>query len=198
MPELKICGVTEVDFARYAAERQVDYLGLIFAESSPRFIDCAAAGQIARAVRAVGNKTKLVGVFTTQSLNRIKEIASSVKLDVIQLHGEYSKYEVESIKALGYEVWVLYCGKEILGDATLIDGRRGNESKLADWKLATRLKGENRRVILAGSIGLDNIAEAIDTGADIIDVSSSIESSPGRKNREAFDKFLAAFAAASQ
>ena len=75
-------------------------------------------------------------------------------------------------------------------DAVLLDGRRGNESRRADWSLVAPLKESGRRVVLAGGISAENISAAIATGADVIDVNSSIETSPGVKSLELLDELL--------
>ena len=49
-PKVKVCGVTDPDFAAEAARRGVDYLGVIFAAKSPRKVDGAKARQIAAAI----------------------------------------------------------------------------------------------------------------------------------------------------
>ena len=79
---------------------------------------------------------------------------------------------------------------ESLEDAVLLDGRRGNESRRADWSLVAPLKESGRRVVLAGGISAENISAAIATGADVIDVNSSIETSPGVKSLELLDELL--------
>ena len=194
MPGLKVCGITDAGFAVYAAEQGVDYLGFIFAANSPRCVTAERANLIAGKVRGrVGRVPRLVGVFTTQSVREILRIASSVRLDVIQLHGDYSDGDVMALKTEGYEVWRLWNGKPDCEDAVLLDGRRGNASGLAEWTLFAPLKAEGRRVVLAGSISSSNIADAIRTGADAIDVSSSLESAPGIKSTSLLDAFITAF-----
>lgn len=80
--------------------------------------------------------------------------------------------------------------EESLEDAVLLDGRRGNESRRADWSLVAPLKESGRRVVLAGGISAENISAAIATDADVIDVNSSIETSPGVKSLELLDELL--------
>ena len=195
MPELKVCGVTDVAYACAAAQRGVDYLGFIFAESSPRRVTPARAREIRGAVErslAVGTaRPRFVGVFVEQTAVGIAEIARDIPLDVIQLHGDYGAYEVGELKAAGYEIWRLHKSADDGGeDAVLLDGRRGTESRLADWSLVAGLKRAGRRVVLAGGISAENIAAAAATGADIIDVNSALETSPGVKSVEKLDALL--------
>ena len=205
MPRLKVCGITDAAFAVEAARRGVDYLGLIFAEGSPRRVTEVRAREIVGAVRQAGFAPRFVGVFVKHSVDEIAEIASRVGFEVIQLHGEYSSDEVASLKAQGYEVWRLHgptTGRtgilpvDSCEDAVLLDGRRGTESHRADWSLVAPLKAAGRRVVLAGGISAANIADAVATGADVIDVNSAIESAPGVKSPALLAELLEAWACA--
>ena len=234
MPRIKVCGVTDAAFAVAAARRGVDYLGLIFAEGSPRQVTPEKAHEIVAHVRAdvgtsaVKSTPRFVGVFVRHTPAGIVDVATRVGLDAIQLHGDYDDSAVTTLKKRGYEVWRLFnafgqvagadgvkdrdsfrgclrrklqqhevthrllAGLDLdrLEDAVLLDGRRGNESRRADWSLVAPLKESGRRVVLAGGISAENISAAIATGADVIDVNSSIETSPGVKSLELLDELL--------
>lgn len=198
MPELKICGVNDVGFACEAVRLGVDYIGLIFAEGSPRRVDDETACEIASRAKGV----KLVGVFTTSEAGEIVRIAQRVGLNIVQLHGVYCARDVQTLKAHGLEVWRLDDGGASLGeDATILDGhdgaKCGGTGRVADWSRVQQLKADMRKVVLAGGIGGDNIKAAIATGADVIDVNSSLESYPGVKSVEKLARFIAAFKAAN-
>ena len=194
MPEVKVCGVTGAAFALEAARRGVDYLGLIFAEGSPRRVDA----ETARAIASADKGPRLVGVFVGTPVPEIVEVARRVPLDVVQLHGGHGADAVETLKSSGLEVWRLYDGAFAGEDATLLDGRIGGKSggtgRLADWSLVAELKRAGRRVVLAGGISAENVAAAAATGADIVDVNSSLETAPGVKSVERLDALLAQLA----
>lgn len=200
MPRLKVCGINDAAFAVEAARRGVDYLGLIFAAKSPRCVSVEAARRIVDAVRAsAADLPRFVGVFVRHSASDIAEIASSVKLDVAQLHGEYTAEDVAFLKSRGHEVWLLQsqdAAANAAADAVLLDGRDGarcgGTGMRADWSLVGELKHANRRVVLAGGLSSANIADAAATGADVLDVNSSIETSPGVKSLELLDGLLGA------
>jgi len=197
VPQLKVCGITDAAFAVYAARRGVDYLGFVFADGSPRLVSPERAREIADGVRlrdGRGLPPRLVGVFTTQDAREIADVASAVGLDVVQLHGAYSDDDVAALKTEGYEVWRLFAGSPACEDAVLLDGRRGNTSGKADWSLVAPLRSAGRRVVLAGGIGPSNVADAVRTGADVIDVSGSLETSPGVKSSGILDDLLARWA----
>lgn len=194
MPGLKVCGITDPSFAVEAARRGVDYLGLIFADGSPRKVTERQAGDIVAAVAELSERPLFVGVFVGHDVREIAGLATRVGLDVIQLHGDYGPRDVSFLKNAGLEVWrldsALYGGE----DATLVDGRsgekRGGTGHLADWGRVAELKTMGRRVVLAGGLSAGNIAVAAATGADILDVNSGIETAPGRKSLEKLDALL--------
>jgi len=215
VPQLKICGITDAAFAVEAARRGIDYLGLIFAEGSPRRVTVEQARQIVTAVRGdplagrgVPDAPRFVGVFVNHSAEEIVKIATRLTLDVIQLHGGYGAEAVATLKAKGYEVWRLFDGGRgatalpgggaqlvaTEADAVLLDGRKGTQcggtGVRADWSLVEPLKRAGRRVVLAGGIAVANIADAAATGADVIDVNSSLETAPGKKSLALLDELL--------
>ena len=232
MPRLKVCGITDAAFAVEAARRGIDYLGLIFAEGSPRRVTVEKACEIVAAVRGAetpdrenwrdarsadggraANATggtpvvpagpRFVGVFVDHDVEEIDRIASRVGLAVIQLHGDYGAEDVTALQADGYEVWRLFGGRDLSAaqeraspDAVLLDGRKGarcgGTGVRADWSLVGPLKSAGRRVVLAGGISAGNVAGAVATGADIIDVNSSVETAPGTKSVALLDELLRA------
>lgn len=196
MPRLKVCGVTDGDFASAAVRMGADYIGVIFAEGSPRRVD----EKTAIAIGSAAKPAKVVGVFAGTNICDIVSISRRVPMDVVQLHGDYGAEAVSTLKRLGFEVWRLDGGEYAGEDATLLDGRagdrRGGTGRLADWSRVAELKNGGRRVVLAGGISTDNIADAIATGADVIDVNSSLETAPGVKSIALLSKTAEAFSAA--
>ena len=216
VPLLKVCGITDAAFAVEAARRGVDYLGLIFAERSPRRVTVEQAREIVAAVRktmapVVPVLPRFTGVFVEHGAEDILRIAEAVRLEVIQLHGDYGAEKVAALKEKGFEVWKLFDGNDVAvardarpyraaeqerdaPDALLLDGRKGAQcggtGVRADWSLVGPLKRAGCRVVLAGGISAANIADAAATGADILDVNSSIETSPGVKSLALLDELL--------
>ena len=194
-PKLKVCGVTDPEFAAEAVRRGVDYIGVIFAPSSPRKVNVAKARQIAAAVRVARSGPKIVGVFVSGSSDEIAEVAAAVPLDVVQLHGAFGDETVAELKGRGHEVWRLWSGRHGAEDAVLLDGRDGSRAggtgRLADWALVGGLKSKGLRVVLAGGLSAANAADAATTGADVLDFNSSLETSPGVKSLRKLDELLA-------
>ena len=120
----------------------------------------------------LGEKPRLVGVFVRQTPSEILDIMDRAGLDVVQLHRRATPEDVAALRASGREIWTLAGGAP--GDGVLFDSSHG------DGESAFR-RGAYKS-ILAGRLSAANAAEAIATGADVLDFNSSLEVSPGRKS----------------
>lgn len=197
---LKICGITEIPFARAAAEAGVDFLGFVFAPGSPRRVSPDKAARIGTVARATARATarsrpscqlRTVGVFTPRPVDEILLVADAASLDVVQLHGRFPPEAVAAAKARGYETWLLDDGgdpRASPADGVLVDGaaggRSGGTGTLADWTRVAAIRAAGKKAILAGGLSAANIAAAAATGADVLDVNSSLETAPGVKSAE--------------
>ena len=191
-PDVKVCGVRDPGFAAAAAGLGVDYVGVIFASASPRCVTVETARAIAAAARRVPRAAppRVVGVFVEQSEQEVLQMAASVPLDVVQLHGGRSVEAAAAARRRGLEVWRLVAADNAPdatdADALLLDGSRGGRSGgtgcCADWSRVAELKRQGRRVVLAGGLSAANIRQAAATGADILDVNSSLETAVGEKS----------------
>ena len=191
-PKIKVCGIGDAAFARRAEMLGVDYLGFIFAAGSPRRISPERAASI---VAELSGRARIVGVFTDSPVDGILDVAGRVPLDVVQLHGAgYGADDVARLKSAGLEVWRMngLCGADaLLLDGTSSDGRSGGTGLRADWRRASELAATGVRVVLAGGISAENVRDAAATGCAVIDVNSSLETSPGVKSISLLDAFFA-------
>lgn len=176
-PKVKVCGVNEASFARRAEELGADFLGLIFAEGSPR---CVSVSQAQAIVAGLRGTARTVGVFTTATTDEIAAVAAEVGFRIVQLHRRASDADVAALKARGFEVWTLAGGSET-ADALLFDSSHGDGE--------TTLRTGAWKSILAGGISVDNVREALASGADVIDVSGSLESAKGVKSIPLLEAF---------
>ena len=182
--KIKVCGINDAVFAAEAARLGVDYLGFIFEPSSPRFVTPEKAAEIVSSLDvSLRRRVRLVGVFVREIPAEIIATMRRVGLDVVQLHRRATGEDVAALKAAGYEVWTLAGGAE--GDGVLFDSSHG------DGDTAFRTGGFTS--ILAGRIGVENVADALALKPDIIDVNSSIETEPGVKSTILLAAFLAEF-----
>jgi len=190
MPEIKICGITNLEDASYAAECGADALGFNFYGGSPRYVSPERTKEI---IEKIPDGITTVGVFVNHDALEVKKTVEFCSLDLVQLHGdespEYCRQFPSSLlikaffprdeddlqKVSGYPV------RAILVDA-YDPSRYGGTGKRSDWRLAARVK-ETHPLIIAGGLNRDNIREAIEiVSPHAVDVNSGVESSPGRKD----------------
>ena len=167
--ELKVCGINDAAFAAEAEAAGVDYLGFIFHPRSPRYVTPEQARAI---VAPLSGRARRVGVFVSQTPDEIVRICRTAGLQVVQLHRRASEADVAALRAAGFEVWTLAGGA--VGDGLLFDSSHGDGE--------TAFRRGPYKAILAGRIGVDNLAEALAAGPDILDVNSSLETAPGVKS----------------
>jgi phosphoribosylanthranilate isomerase len=196
---VKICGITNVEDARAAVEAGADAIGLIFAPGSPRLVEPTAAHEIASAVPA---HVKKVGVFVNEAVETVNRLAREVPLDLVQLHGaetpEFTRLvEVPVIKAvrvrgaIDVEHLRAYKASAILLD-TYVEGAHGGTGRTFDWDLARPVVRAGLPVLLSGGLTPENVAEAVRRVQPWgVDVSSGVESRPGRKDHDKVRAFIA-------
>jgi phosphoribosylanthranilate isomerase len=202
---VKICGITSVADAECAIDAGADALGFVFWATSPRRTTVEKAAEIARALPAT---VRRVGVFVNEARDEMARAADAVGLDLLQLHGDEP---VDAIAGLPRPALkAVRVGKGFAQDEALryaavaagilVDTRLPGETHLPggtgvpfDWTL---VKGLARRVsflMLAGGLGPANVGEAVRAvRPHAVDVSSGVESLPGRKDPEKVRAFVRA------
>lgn len=200
-PKIKICGITNVDDALAAVELGADALGFIFYAKSPRSITVAKAADICNALPPFVAK---VGVFVDELEYEIEKALQDCLLTVLQFHGEEppgfcQKFAAKSIKAIRVkDESSLHAAAEYDVDALLLDtytdGQQGGTGRAFDWSLAVQArKMLTPPIILSGGLTPENVSAAIRQVQPYgVDVSSGVESSPGRKDREKLRRFFEA------
>lgn len=196
--EVKFCGLTRDADTAVAASLGAGYVGVIFAES-PRRVEPRTAMTVLAPARG---RARTVGVFGAASLEAVATTAAEASLDIVQLHGDPSPGIVERVRPFfAGEVWAVIRidGSELpaasvallsVADAVVLDtkvtGRLGGTGTSFDWTAVARTLDRRRvraRIVLAGGLTSDNVAEAVRVIApDIVDVSSGVESAPGIKD----------------
>lgn len=195
MTKIKICGITKLEDAILSAELGAWAIGFIFYPQSPRYITPEKAQKISEKMKEYG--TKVIGVFVNETNENISRIAHIAKLDYVQLHGkesvsECNKLEIPFIKNIRNinEINDYNNAFAFLVDASDAEAW-GGTGTLADWDLAKKIKAQNRSLILSGGLSLSNIEKAlIEVKPDFIDISSSLEISPGIKNHNLMKEFF--------
>jgi phosphoribosylanthranilate isomerase len=183
---VKICGITNEADALLAVAMGADAVGFVFAPSA-RQIAPVIARDIARRLPP---EIITIGVFRDESAQRVVEVVNTMGLRGAQLHGretpEQSAWVSSRVpvtfKAFGIDDPMIDRADEYDVDAVLVDAHTPGSGEVFDWTLAERLP-VSRRVILAGGLSADNVAQAIDQVKPWgVDVSTGVESAPGRKD----------------
>jgi phosphoribosylanthranilate isomerase len=197
MVKVKICGITNVEDALHAAGCGANALGFVFYDRSPRCLSPKTARGI---IAELPPFITAVGLFVNESSESIRQTADFCGLDVIQLHGDegpsecnYSPRRV--VKALrvkeaaSLDGHAAYSVSALLLDAW-VAGAYGGTGERFNWALAAAV-ARQRQVILAGGLRAENVADAVRTVRPYgVDVSSGVESSPGRKDPAKVEAFI--------
>lgn len=197
MIRVKICGITNLDDALMAVAAGADALGFVFHPLSPRNIAPEAAAAI---IREVPPFVQTVGLFVNMPLDYVNETAESARLDVVQLHGDeppdycrlvrrrvVKAFRVKDIDSL--EPMKHYSVAGFLLDAWS-PKVYGGTGMTFNWDIA-KVAEQYGPIILAGGLTPENVAQAVETVSPFaVDVSSGVESAPGKKDPEKVLAFI--------
>ena len=203
---IKICGVTRAQDAWSSAESGADAIGLVFYTGSSRAVTVDQAIDI---VSAVPPFVSVVALFVDEPMANIEHVLSAMPIDVIQFHGDESPSFCEQfgrpwVKALrmkaGVDI-VEECRRFSNARGVLLDswqeGVAGGTGKTFDWRLAK--KALPLPVVLAGGLDSDNVGDGIRAlRPAAVDVSGGVEISPGIKDSDKIEQFIAAVRTADQ
>ena len=187
--------------ARVAVAAGADAVGVVMSEGSPRHVTPKAAASV---VEAVDGRADTVLVVREMPVGEAVDVADSIGVDVLQLHGGYSADEFATARAGFARVWR---ATSLQASTDLTAGAWGEELLLLDapvagsghtWDLAAL--GQRRpsgRWLLAGGLDPANVAAAVAAARPWgVDVSSGVESSRGVKDPDLVRAFVAAARAA--
>jgi len=211
-PRIKICGLTNEEDALVAAEAGADFLGFVFHPKSPRYVQRKQVREIAASLRArLSACPTLVGVFVDEPVQRVRETLDFCGLDLAQLHGSEPPAELRLLAPRAYkalrpqtrgdaEAFVATFGDDLPDEPDtpqlLLDAYHpwmpGGTGEQADWHAAMVLSW-HFRVLLAGGLRPDNVAQAVTTVHPWgVDVSSGVEREPGKKDAQKVRDFVRA------
>ena len=191
---VKICGITSEEDGLLAVGMGADAVGFLFAPS-PRRISPSLARDIARRLPP---EILTVGVFRNEDPRTVVRIANQAGLRAVQLHGRESPEETERVRQQVPRVIKAFrAGSEELeqartygADIILVDADQPGSGRVFDWALAERAAGP-LPVIVAGGLTPENVAAAIGkTRPWGVDVSTGVESEPGRKDPRLVREFI--------
>ena len=197
---VKICGITNAADAFAAVEAGADALGFMFYEASRRNISPAAAGEIIRPLPATIAR---VGVFVNPTAEFVRAAIDTSGIDTLQFHGEEAPefcahFGLPFLKAFRVKdrSVLAQCAPYRAGAWLLdsfVDGALGGTGVAFDWEVAIEAVKLHRQVILAGGLKVETVADAVRRVRPCgVDVSSGVESAPGKKDHGKIRAFIAA------
>jgi phosphoribosylanthranilate isomerase len=197
---IKICGFTNRDDCLWAVNLGADIIGFVFAPESKRKITPAKARGISETIPSF---VKKAGVFVDEETKNVRKTAELCGLKILQFHGnetpEYcaefqEDYEVfKSIRVRDEQSLSVIGDYDV--DYILLDTFRediaGGTGQMFSWDLAVKAKEFGKKIILAGGLTADNVAEAVKkTQPEGVDVASGVERIPGRKDYDKMRMFI--------
>lgn len=204
-PRVKICGITNVEDALAAVDAGAHALGFMFFAGSKRHVSLPQARDI---IRALPPFIARVGVFVNGTDNEVREAVRVTGVDTLQFHGDETPEFCARFRPL--KVYRAFRIKDAASleqlpafdavDAWLLDsfvaGQQGGTGERFNWELAVRAREMGKPVILAGGLNPDNVAEAARRVAPYgLDLSSGVESAPGRKDAVLMNRLFSALRA---
>jgi phosphoribosylanthranilate isomerase len=197
---VKICGITSVADGLAAAEAGADAIGLMFYEPSPRRLLIKQAAEIAREIPAHVIK---VGVFVNAPEEFVLRAIGECGLNIAQFHGDElpdycAQFPVMTIKAFRIrDQGSLKTLSDYDTDAWLLDAcvadKPGGTGETFKWDLALEAQKLGRPIFLAGGLTPENVGDAVaKVQPYAVDVSSGVESAPGKKDHAKVRAFVKA------
>ena len=206
--KIKICGLSTNDSIDAVVAGGASHIGMIFFAKSPRHVGLEQARSLSE---HAGNRIEKVAVSVNADDSYLDQIYEAVNPDMLQLHGSESAERVEELKKRyglpvmkaipisspsDFEKMTPYLG---FADMFLFDAKPPEGSDLPggngvafDWEIMDALP-KDVPYLLSGGLDASNVCQALErSGANAVDISSGVESSPGVKDIKLIKEFLAA------
>ncbi len=210
MTWVKICGITSLEDALVAVDAGADAVGFVFYEKSPRYVTVEMVREI---VKRLPEQVEKVGVFVNDSGETMEEVATEAGLTAMQVHGDlrYGLWDRVASQVKNRHLYLVVQAGELRRDvnsqsstenlkAVFVDSGNaqhpGGTGKTFDWAAANLGIAELAQrvpVVVAGGLTPENVAEAVSIFKPWgVDVSSGVESAPGKKDAGKVKAFVAA------
>ncbi len=197
---IKICGMTRPEHVRSAVAAGAHAIGLVFVDSSSRYVTIAQAAALAADVPPF---VAAVGLFVNPTAQQVRAVLQGVALQCLQFQGDEtdafcSSFGLPYIKAVrvsapvnGAELAARYANAQGIHLDAAVTGRAGGTGQRFDWDWFP--SGNAKPWILAGGLDADNVVAAVRRLRPFaVDVSTGVESAPGIKDPQRIAAFCAA------
>lgn len=195
---VKICGITREEDALAAVAAGADAIGLVFYPPSPRHVTPEQAGRITRRLPPF---VTVVGLFVNADAETIAQSVAAGRVNLLQFHGQEcpdycAQHGLPWLKAVRMkeDLDLDKAAADYAGAAALLldayrPGVPGGTGETFDW---ARIPGHlAERIVLAGGLNPDNVAEAVRTVHPYaVDVSGGVEAEPGIKDPARIASFM--------
>jgi phosphoribosylanthranilate isomerase len=197
---VKICGITNQEDAESAVAAGADAVGFNFYVNSPRYLKVETAAKISKIISPAVLR---VGVFVNAPDELIFAAIQECGLGMLQFHGEEKPEECTRFGLMSMKAFRIRDDgsldeiKKYKTDAYLLDAwapdEHGGTGRTFNWELAQRAQKLGKPIFLAGGLTPENVAKAVRQVRPFgVDVSSGVESSPGKKDHEKMRAFIKA------
>ncbi|GAA0816327.1 bifunctional indole-3-glycerol-phosphate synthase TrpC/phosphoribosylanthranilate isomerase TrpF [Colwellia sp. D2M02] len=193
----KVCGLTNITDIENVANAGARYGGLIFAEKSPRAINKAQA----LAIIDAKPQLEYVGIFVNHEPSEIIDLAQSLNLSAVQLHGSEDEHYIAALRTAlndnNCQLCEIWQASAVTSDVPtlnatvphhVLDGKSPGSGQAFDWQVLAQSTQDLSTSLLAGGLNSDNIDLALAqlTHLDLfgLDINSGVETSPGVKSNE--------------
>ena len=199
--KVKLCGFKDQQSVKAAIAGEANFIGFVFCEKSPRYVDPDLVADIANIIPPQIAK---VAVLANIDLSIIKKIYKNLSPDYFQFHGSETPGFLCKIKEIFPKVKIIKAFKisskndlrqvprfNKYSDMFLFDNAAGGSGESFDWTILEGFK-TRKGWFLSGGLNAENISDAVRaTGAQMIDVSSGIEKVRGEKSAQLIEKLMA-------
>jgi len=207
VPQLKVCGITNLSDAQATLNVGADWLGLIAVPGTPRFMDASSAKKLVEDLRVDYPKAYVVGVFQDASPEEVEAYAKLATLSAIQLHGQenpahYARIGLPIIKVLHLDSQVSMADLQLQAAhylqqtsvmTCLLDLPKGSGLRsIQEWSDFHRLPELIADVpcMVAGGLNPENIEPVLKALSPWgVDVASGVEQVPGKKDWRKLNEF---------
>jgi len=188
---VKICGITSYDDAMVAIEAGADALGFVFYEKSPRFITFENARYI---IDRLPPFVERVGLFVNCSAKEVDEACKVAGMSSAQIHFDVDEHYLSSlhtkvlpvVRAKSREDVLKFSPSYRLVDAYCESYGGAGKRLNIEWFNGV----DCSKIIVAGGLTPDNVAEVVRLGFYGVDVSSGVELEKGKKDPEKVKSFI--------